>query len=159
MARQSPRMWRFIDLSRTEVTLELLKRSQCAPLQVSIMPRPYTEQYIRVVEAVMVEIGRIQELEICLPPSNIVRVLCSNKAASALILEQLTLVVPFSEQFAPPADVLRRDMPCLRHLELHNFNITSELPHFRNLSSSTFLLPDIGSVPLCYYLHSIIAQN
>lgn len=131
----TPGVWCSIDLSSTELTLELLKRSRLAPLQVSIRPRPclYTEQHICVAEAIMVEIGRIQELTISLPPINIVRVLCSNEAASAPILEQLRLAVSSAEPFALPVDILCRDMPSLRHLELHNFNITSKLPPFPHL--------------------------
>ncbi|KDQ30277.1 hypothetical protein PLEOSDRAFT_1101277 [Pleurotus ostreatus PC15] len=152
----SPRMWSSISyLSQADRALEWLKRSKAVPLQIFFHPRPSATLPNQVAEAVMMEIGRIQEFNICLSPHNILPFLRLNEAASAPLLEQITLISD-SPDFSISPETLCRDMPSLRRLELVNIRISSELSPFPNLESLKIipLTSGIEATSLLSLLHS-----
>ncbi|KAG5219437.1 ubiquitin protein [Salix suchowensis] len=68
----SPRIWSSINVSRVESVLELLKRSKSVPLKIKCEEYSCTEPHRRAAEAVMAEVGRIQDLNLSLPPKDLV---------------------------------------------------------------------------------------
>ncbi|KAF9500596.1 hypothetical protein BDN71DRAFT_1439987 [Pleurotus eryngii] len=131
----SPRIWSSINVSRVESVLELLKRSKSVPLKIKCEEHSCTEPHRRAAEAVMAEVGRIQDLNLSLPPKDLVDFLRLNGDASASMIEHLQLkAVDPPESFSLPRDIMRREMPSLRLLDLTDMVISSQLPMLPHLT-------------------------
>ncbi|KAF9500635.1 hypothetical protein BDN71DRAFT_1032273 [Pleurotus eryngii] len=131
----SPRIWSSINVSRVESVLELLKRSKSVPLKIKCEEYSCTEPHRRAAEAVMAEVGRIQDLNLSLPPKDLVDFLRLNGDASASMIEHLQLRAVYPpESFSLPRDIMRREMPSLRLLDLTNMVISSQLPMLPHLT-------------------------
>ncbi|KAF4566182.1 hypothetical protein EYR36_011597 [Pleurotus pulmonarius] len=147
IALASPRLWSTIDLSKPECALEFFKRSKAAPLWIHCNPRPLDIVTANgdMVKSIMADIGRIQEIDVYATTQEaIVQFLAFNTAARAPLLECLRLVVSreWSSTTVPfPLDVMYREMPSLRRLDLHKINI-SEFPPLPHLTHLTISLND-----------------
>lgn len=131
----SPRIWSSIDVTRVESVLEVLKQSKSVPLKIRCEENYYTEPHRHAAEAVMAEVGRIQDLDLSLTPNDLVNFLRLNRDASASMIEHLRLKAIVSlDPFSLPPDIMRRGMPSLRRLDLTNMNISSQLPTLPHLT-------------------------
>ncbi|KAF4585164.1 hypothetical protein EYR40_002001 [Pleurotus pulmonarius] len=143
IALASPRMWSSIDITKMDCALEFLKRSKSAPLRINCKKSPLaiTAANEEMVQSIMAEVGRIQELDInATTQGEVIRLLSSNAPESAPLLQHLRLVVPLQLVSPDPFPIndMYPKMTFLRHLELERINIFElpPLPHLTHLTIS-----------------------
>ncbi|KAF4584543.1 hypothetical protein EYR40_004541 [Pleurotus pulmonarius] len=143
-------MWATIStFSSTDRVLELLKRSQSAPLQILYLSTASAKP--QAVNAILKQIGRVQELTLLLESSRDTQLLHQIGPTSAPILERLCLdSLGTPERFT--LDMFFRDMPYLRHLQLSDILTSSGLPPLPSLES--LILDRIELSPLLAFLRS-----
>lgn len=157
IALASPQMWSFINLSRPDCALELLKRSKSAPLQIHCKSAPLTITAANegIFKSIMAEVDRIKEIDVhATAGSDILWLMSSNGGASAPLLEQLQLQNLESSTTSLPLHVISREMPSLRRLDLQNVSIP-ELPHLPRLKHLTVSLSDRSAMPFSSLLSSL----
>ncbi|KAF4607497.1 hypothetical protein EYR38_001569 [Pleurotus pulmonarius] len=141
VALASPRMWSSIDITKPDCALEFLKRSKSAPLRINCKTSPLTITAANeeMVQSIMAEVSRIQELDIsATTQGEIIRLLSSNASESAPLLQHLRLVVSLVSPDPFPINDMYPKMTFLRHLELKRINIFKlpPLPHLTHLTIS-----------------------
>lgn len=128
-----PEIWNSIDLSREDHVLELLGRSDPAPLQIYAPHSWAFDEHVA--ESIMSEVGRIRELKLEIHLDMVSWFLELNAAASATLLEHLELGNDQLVDDTVPSDIMLRPMPSLRVLKLVHLTLESQLPPFPHLTS------------------------
>ncbi|KAL4268502.1 hypothetical protein AB1N83_004133 [Pleurotus pulmonarius] len=128
-----PEIWSSLDLSQKDCVLELLRRSDPAPLQIHA---PYSWAFDEhITESIMSEVGRIRELKLEIPLDMVFCFLEVNAAASAPLLEHLELGHRQLVDVNVPSEIMDRPMPSLRVLKLVHLTLRAQPPPFPHLTS------------------------
>lgn len=107
------------------------------------------------VKSIMAEVDRIQEIDVrATAGSDILWLMSSNGGASAPLLEQLRLETSEVVTTLLPLQVIPREMPSLRRLDLQNVSIP-ELPYLPHLKHLTVSLSDRSTMLFSSLLSSL----